>query len=282
MVDCGNGTAGFIAPDLFRKLGCDVVELYCDSDPSFPNHHPDPVKVDNCQDLIKVVQAEKADLGIGFDGDGDRLGVVSAQGNIIWGDMLMILFWREILPRNPEADCIVEVKCSQALIEEIERLGGRPIIYKTGHSLIKAKMKELGAIFTGEMSGHMFFADEYYGFDDALYAAARLLRILSNTNAGLDDLLSDIPKYYATPEIRVKSSDEEKFAVVEKARQHFRKRYELIDVDGARILFPDGWGLIRASNTGPEIIVRCEGKTPDIRDQIKEEIFFCLNACGVL
>jgi phosphomannomutase/phosphoglucomutase len=282
VVDCGNGTAGFIAPNLFRKLGCDVVELYCDSDPSFPNHHPDPVKVDNCQDLIKVVQAEKADLGIGFDGDGDRLGVVSAQGNIIWGDMLMILFWREILPRNPEADCIVEVKCSQALIEEIERLGGRPIIYKTGHSLIKAKMKELGAIFTGEMSGHMFFADEYYGFDDALYAAARLLRILSNTNAGLDDLLSDIPQYYATPEIRVKSSDEEKFAVVEKARQHFRKRYELIDVDGARILFPDGWGLIRASNTGPEIIVRCEGKTPDIRDQIKEEIFFCLNACGVL
>jgi len=282
VVDCGNGTAGFIAPDLFRKLGCDVVELYCDSDPSFPNHHPDPVKVDNCQDLIKVVQTEKADLGIGFDGDGDRLGVVSAQGNIIWGDMLMILFWREILPRYPQADCIVEVKCSQALIEEIERLGGRPIIYKTGHSLIKAKMKELGAIFTGEMSGHMFFADEYYGFDDALYAAARLLRILSNTNAGLDDLLSDIPQYYATPEIRVKSSDEEKFAVVEKARQHFRKRYELIDVDGARILFPDGWGLIRASNTGPEIIVRCEGKTPDIRDQIKEEIFFCLNACGVL
>ena len=282
VVDCGNGTAGFIAPDLFRELGCDVVELYCDSDPSFPNHHPDPVKVDNCQDLIKVVQAEKADLGIGFDGDGDRLGVVSAQGNIIWGDMLMILFWREILPRYPQADCIVEVKCSQALIEEIERLGGRPIIYKTGHSLIKAKMKELGAIFTGEMSGHMFFADEYYGFDDALYAAARLLRILSNTNAGLDDLLSDIPQYYATPEIRVKSSDEEKFAVVEKARQHFRKRYELIDVDGARILFPDGWGLIRASNTGPEIIVRCEGKTPDIRDQIKEEIFFCLNACGVL
>jgi phosphomannomutase/phosphoglucomutase len=281
VVDCGNGTAGFIAPDLFRELGCDVVELYCDSDPSFPNHHPDPVKVDNCQDLIKVVQAEKADLGIGFDGDGDRLGVVSAQGNIIWGDMLMILFWREILPRYPQADCIVEVKCSQALIEEIERLGGRPIIYKTGHSLIKAKMKELGAIFTGEMSGHMFFADEYYGFDDALYAAARLLRILSNTNAGLDDLLSDIPKYYATPEIRVKSSDDDKFAVVEKARQHFGKRYELIDVDGARILFPDGWGLIRASNTGPEIIVRCEGKTPDIRDQIKEEIFFCLNACGL-
>lgn len=282
VVDCGNGTAGFIAPDLFGKLGCDVVELYCDSDPSFPNHHPDPVKVDNCQELIKVVQAEKADLGIGFDGDGDRLGVVSAQGNIIWGDMLMILFWREILPRYPQADCIVEVKCSQALIEEIEHLGGRPIIYKTGHSLIKAKMKELGAIFTGEMSGHMFFADEYYGFDDALYAAARLLRILSNTNAGLDELLNDIPKYYATPEIRVKSSDEDKFAVVEKARQHFRKCYELIDVDGARILFPDGWGLIRASNTGPEIIVRCEGKTPDRRDQIKEEIFSCLDMSGVL
>ncbi len=281
VVDCGNGTAGFIAPTLFRELGCEVVELYCDSDPSFPHHHPDPVKVENCQDLIKVVQVEKADLGIGFDGDGDRLGVVSAQGNIIWGDMLMILFWREILPRYPQADCIVEVKCSQALIEEIKRLGGRPIFYKTGHSLIKAKMKELGAVFTGEMSGHMFFADEYYGFDDALYAAARLLRILSNTNAGLDDLLSDTPRYYATPEIRVKSSDEEKFTVVEKARQYFGKRYELIDVDGARILFPGGWGLIRASNTGPEIIVRCEGKTPDIRDQIKEEIVSFLDLCGV-
>ena len=264
VVDCGNGTAGFIAPRLLRELGCEVVELYCESDPNYPNHHPDPVKVENCQDLIKVVQAEKADLGMGFDGDGDRLGVVAPNGEIIWGDTLMILYWREILPQHPAGlDCIVEVKCSQALVDEIERLGGRPMIYKTGHSLIKAKMKEIGAIFTGEMSGHMFFADEYYGYDDAIYAAARLLRILSNSEKGITELLSDVPVYHATPEIRVKSSDAEKFVIVEQVLRHFRARYEVIDIDGARILFPGGWGLVRASNTGPELIVRCEGKTVD-------------------
>ncbi|WP_369397290.1 phosphomannomutase/phosphoglucomutase [Syntrophomonas palmitatica] len=242
VVDCGNGTAGYIAPRLLRELGCEVIELYCDSDPAFPNHHPDPVKVENCRDLINTVRAEGADLGIGFDGDGDRLGVVSPKGSIIWGDMLMILYWREIILRYPGADCIVEVKCSQALVDEIERLGGRPMIYKTGHSLIKAKMKEIGAVFTGEMSGHMFFADEYYGYDDALYAAARLLRILSRSDKNLDDLLVDVPKYYATPEIRVKSSDHAKFAIVDQVLEHYRSLYEVIDIDGARILFPGGWG----------------------------------------
>ena len=258
VVDCGNGTASFFAPRLFRELGCSVVELYCESDPDFPNHHPDPVAVENCQDLIRVVQEENADLGIGLDGDGDRLGVVDRQGNIIWGDMLMILFWREILPKYPGTQCIVEVKCSQSLIDEINRLGGKPLIYKTGHSLIKARMREIGAVFTGEMSGHLFFADEYYGFDDALYAAARLLRILSYSEQDITALLADVPKYYATPEIRVKSTDEEKFQVVEQVLEHFQSRYQVIDVDGARILFPDGWGLVRASNTGPELIVRCE------------------------
>lgn len=281
VVDCGNGTAGFIAPRLLRELGCEVVELYCESDPSFPNHHPDPVKVGNCQDLIKVVQAGKADLGIGFDGDGDRLGVVAPNGKIIWGDTLMILYWREILPRHPGLDCIVEVKCSQALVDEIEHLGGKPMIYKTGHSLIKAKMKEIGAIFTGEMSGHMFFADEYYGYDDAIYAAARLLRILSNSDKSITELLADVPAYHATPELRVKSSDTEKFMIVEKVLRHFRALYEVIDVDGARILFPGGWGLVRASNTGPELIVRCEGKTVEDLEKIKTELYGFLGKLGL-
>lgn len=281
VVDCGNGTAGPIAPELLRALGCQVTELYCDSDPSFPNHHPDPVKLENSRDLIKVVQQTGADLGLGFDGDGDRLGVVAPDGTMIWGDLLMVLFWREILPKHPGAQCIVEVKCSQSLIDEIERLGGKPLIYKTGHSLIKAKMKEIGAVFTGEMSGHMFFADEYYGFDDALYAAARLLRILSNSDKDLSGMLADVPHYHSTPELRVKSSDSEKFRLVERTLEHFRTRYDIIDIDGARVLFPGGWGLVRASNTGPELIVRCEGRTPDDLQAIKSELFTFLESQGL-
>ncbi len=282
VVDCGNGTASLFAPRVFRELGCTVHELFCESDPDFPNHHPDPVKPENCRDLIKEVQRVGADIGLGFDGDGDRLGVVDAKGNIIWGDMLMILFWREILPKHPGAECIVEVKCSQSLIDEIKRLGGRPLIYKTGHSLIKAKMKEIGAVFTGEMSGHMFFADEYYGYDDALYAAARLLRILSHSDRTITEMLADVPRYYATPEIRVHSSDEEKFRIVEEVLAHFRRKYQVIDVDGARILFPGGWGLVRASNTGPELILRCEGRTPADLAAIKEELFGYLAELGLV
>ncbi len=173
VLDCGNGTASLVAPEVLEELGVEVIRLYCDSDPRFPHHHPDPVQPENLRDLVAMVRRERADVGIGLDGDGDRIGVVDDRGEIIWGDTLMVLFWREILPKHPGAVGIVEVKCSQALYEEIERLGGRPMFYKTGHSLIKAKMKELGAVFTGEMSGHMFFADEYYGFDDAVYAAGR-------------------------------------------------------------------------------------------------------------
>jgi len=272
VIDCGNGTASFFAPRLFRELGCEVLELYCQSDTDFPNHFPDPVKPNNLKDLIALVQKERADLGIGFDGDADRIGVVDENGKIIWGDMLMVLFFREVLKKYPGSTCIVEVKCSQALIDEIEKLGGKPFIYKTGHSLIKAKMREIGAVFTGEMSGHMFFADEYYGYDDALYAAARLLRILSNTDMTLGELLKDVPKYYSTPEIRVKTTDEEKFKIVEKVLSHFKPRYNVIDVDGARVLFPDGWGLVRASNTGPELIIRCESKTEEGLERIKREI----------
>ncbi|ADL07588.1 phosphomannomutase/phosphoglucomutase [Thermosediminibacter oceani] len=276
-IDCGNGTASLFAEKLFKRLGVETHPIYCESDPSFPNHFPDPVKPENLKDLRELVLREKLDLGIGFDGDGDRIGVVDDTGTVIYGDMLMILYWREILPKHPGTTAIVEVKCSQALVEEIERLGGKPMFYKTGHSLIKAKMKEIGAVFTGEMSGHMFFADEYYGFDDALYAAARLLRILSRTGKKLSELLSDVPKYYSTPEIRVPCPDDEKFAKVEAIKEYFRKRYPMIDVDGARVLFPDGWGLVRASNTGPELIVRCEAKTPEGLERIKEEMQKALN-----
>lgn len=198
---------------------------------------------------------------------------MAPNGDIVWGDTLMILFWREILAKNPGLDCIVEVKCSQSLVDEIQRLGGRPIIYKTGHSLIKAKMKEIGAIFTGEMSGHMFFADEYYGYDDVLYAAARLLRILSNSELNISELLSDVPVYYATPEIRVKCGDKEKFAIVESVLNHYRRSHQVIDIDGARIIFPGGWGLVRASNTGPELIIRCEGNTKEALEEIKSDLF---------
>lgn len=271
-IDCGNGTASLFAEKLFRRLGVDVYPLYCESDPKFPNHFPDPVKPENLTDLKELVLREKLDLGIGFDGDGDRIGVVDDKGNIIYGDMLMILYWREIMPKYPGAVAIIEVKCSQALVDEVKKLGGKPIFYKTGHSLIKAKMREIGAVFTGEMSGHMFFADEYYGFDDALYAAARLLRILSNTDKKLSELLADVPKYYSTPELRVPCPDEEKFDKVEAVKRYFQDKYPIIDVDGARVIFPDGWGLVRSSNTGPELIVRCEATSKDGLDKIKNEI----------
>jgi phosphomannomutase/phosphoglucomutase len=273
VVDCGNGTAGSFAPEIFKELGCEVIPLYCESNPEFPHHFPDPVRPENLRDLIKTVMLAEADVGFGFDGDGDRLGVVDDQGNIIWGDMLMILFWREILPKYPGTPGIVEVKCSDLLVREIARLGGKPVFYKTGHSLIKAKMKELKAVFTGEMSGHMFFADEYYGYDDAVYAAARLLRIMAERDEPLSRLLSDLPQTYATPELRIPCPEEKKGFYVQKAMDYFTlQNAEIIDVDGVRIKFPHGWGLVRASNTGPELIVRCEGDSTQELAKIKEEI----------
>lgn len=282
VVDCGNGTGSYFYPDVIYNLGCDVYPIFCESDPTFPNHFPDPVKAENLKDLIKEVKRLNADLGIAFDGDGDRIGVVDDKGNIIWGDMLMVLYWREIIKKHPGADAIVEVKCSQALPEEIEKLGGKPVFFKTGHSLIKAKMKELNAVFTGEMSGHMFFADEYYGFDDAAYAAARLLRILSNTDKSLSELLADVPKYPSTPELRLHCDDEKKFDVVKGVTEYFRdKGYKIIDIDGARVLFDGGWGLVRASNTGPELIVRCEANNEVRLEEIKSELSNALSKFGV-
>ncbi len=272
VVDCGNGTASLIAPDALEDLGCEVIRLYCDSDPRFPHHHPDPVQPENLTDLIATVRREQADVGLGFDGDGDRLGVVDDRGEIIWGDIVMILFWREILPKHPGTVGIVEVKCSQALYDEIARLGGRPMFYRTGHSLIKAKMKELGAVFTGEMSGHMFFADEYYGYDDAVYAAGRLLRILSSSQLSLSDLLSNAPRLPATPEVRVDCPDAIKFEVVRKVTEMFKRTYDVIDVDGARIVFDGGWGLVRASNTQPALVVRAEAKTAETLERIQRAL----------
>jgi phosphomannomutase / phosphoglucomutase len=270
VIDCGNGTASLFAEKIFKELGCEIIPLYCESDGNFPNHHPDPVSSVNCRDLIRMVRAEKADLGVGFDGDGDRLGVVDDSGRVIWGDQLMILYWREILAKYPGAPCIIEVKCSQALVEEVERLGGKPLFYRTGHSLIKAKMREIGALFTGEMSGHMFFADEYYGYDDAFYAAGRLLRIISNTEHNITQLLASISNYPSTAETRVPCSDPNKFQVIKEITQHFKEHYPVIDIDGVRVLFPGGWGLVRASNTQPVIVARCEGTNEENLKQICE------------
>lgn len=269
-LDCGNGTASLVAPKVLAAWGVDVVPLYCDSDPRFPHHHPDPVDPRNLRDLITAVRSGRCDLGIGLDGDGDRIGVVDDRGEIVWGDLLMVLFWREILPRYPGADVIVEVKCSQALVEEVRRLGGRPIFYRTGHSLIKAKMREIGAVFTGEMSGHMFFADEYYGYDDALYAAGRLLRILSHADVPLSGLMADVPRYPITPEVRVDCPDDRKFDVVALLTEEFKRHHQVIEVDGARVLFDDGWGLVRASNTQPALVLRAEATSSGALQRIKQ------------
>lgn len=262
-VDCGNGTGALFAERILKSWGCEVIPLYCESDGNFPNHHPDPIKTANLQALRKAVLENGADLGVAYDGDADRIGIVDEKGQIIWGDMLMCLYWREILARNPGALAIIEVKCSRALVDEVVRLGGRPIFYKTGHSLIKAKMRETRSVFTGEMSGHMFFADEFYGFDDAFYATGRLLRILSRTKDALSGLLAGVPKYYSTAETRVPCADKEKFKIVDRLVKLFKKDYEVIDVDGVRVLFGDGWGLVRASNTQPVLVARCEAGTPE-------------------
>jgi phosphomannomutase/phosphoglucomutase len=268
VADCGNGTASLFAEEILKAWGCEVTPLYCESDGRFPHHHPDPVKTANLAELRRTVQQQGADLGIAYDGDADRIGAVDELGQVIWGDKLMCLYWREILERHPGALAIIEVKCSQALVDEVTRLGGRPLLYKTGHSLIKAKMRETGAVFTGEMSGHMFFADEYYGYDDAFYAAGRLLRILSHTSQTLSESLAHIPVYYATAETRVPCADEVKFDIVSKLVEHFRRSFQVVDVDGARVLFPEGWGLVRASNTQPVLVARCEAKTPEGLEKI--------------
>ncbi|HSR12709.1 MAG TPA: phosphomannomutase/phosphoglucomutase [Thermodesulfobacteriota bacterium] len=269
VVDSGNGTAGLVAPRILRDLGCEVVELYSEVDGSFPHHHPDPTIPENLKDLIDAVRKSGADAGIGYDGDADRIGAVDHEGNIIWGDQLMILFSRDILSRNRGATVISEVKSSQNLYDDIARNGGRGIMWRAGHSLLRNKMKEEKALLGGEMSGHIFFADRYFGYDDAIYASCRLLEILSRSGLRIPDMLSDIPKTYNTPEIRVDCPDDRKFELVERVKESFRKEYPIVDIDGVRILFPDGWGLVRASNTQPVMVLRFEARTPDRLGEIR-------------
>jgi len=263
VVDAGSGVAGPVAPPIFRRLGCVVREIACVPDGAFPIHHPDPTVPENLEDLIRAVKEEKADVGIAYDGDGDRIGVVDEQGSILWGDEILILFSRDILKSHPGAVVISEVKGSQRLYDQIARHGGVPIMWKAGHSLLKAKMKETHALLAGEMSGHMFFADRYFGYDDAIYASVRLLELLARAGRPLSTLLSDVPKLVSTPEIRVECPDERKFAVAEKAKEFFRKHYPIIDVDGVRIQFAEGWGLVRASNTQPALVLRFEARSAE-------------------
>jgi phosphomannomutase/phosphoglucomutase len=261
VVDAGSGVGGPVAPPIFKQLGCQVWEIACTPDASFPFHHPDPTMPENLAMLIEKVNMEKADVGIAYDGDADRIGVVEEKGNILWGDELLVLFSRDVLKRNPNAIIISEVKCSQRLYDDIPKNGGKPIMWKAGHSLLKAKMKETQALLAGEMSGHIFFKERYFGYDDAIYASLRLLEILANSAKPLSALLADLPKSVSTPEIRVDCPDNKKFVIAEKATDYFRKHYDVIDVDGVRVQFPEGWGLIRASNTQPALVLRFEAQS---------------------
>lgn len=260
-LDAGNGTGGLAAGPILKQLNCQPVELFMEPDGTFPNHEPDPTVPRNLESLSQVVLNRGLELGIAFDGDADRLGVVDEKGQIIWGDMLMVIFAREILKDNPGATFIGDVKCSQLMYDEIEACGGRSIMWKTGHSLIKWKLKKENAVLAGEMSGHLFFADRYFGYDDGIYGACRLLEIISKQQKPLSQYLGDLPKIYNTPEIRVTCPDSQKFKLIERIKKIVRKDAEVIDIDGVRIRFPDGWGLVRASNTSPILVMRFEAQS---------------------
>lgn len=282
VVDCGNGAGALVAPALFARLGINPRCLFCESDGTFPNHHPDPTVPKNVEALISAVRQERADIGIAFDGDADRIGVIDDGGEIIWGDYLLIVYARDVLARTGVGQTIVfDVKASQALPEAVKKAGGVPLMCKTGHSLIEEKMHETRAPVGGEMSGHMFFSEGFYGFDDALYGAARLLRIIADSGKSVRELLADVPRFVSTPEIRVDCPDDVKFGIVEEARQHFGSRYDVITVDGVRVLFGDGWGLLRASNTQPVLVTRFEARTGEQLDRIRSEMQGWLRARGV-
>lgn len=272
VVDGGNGAGGPLLLACMRAQGLDPVALYCEMDGRFPNHHPDPTVPKNVEELISTVQRIGADVGIALDGDADRIGAIDARGQIVWGDKLLIAFSRSILARRPGAAIIGEVKCSQTLYDDIAAHGGKPILWKTGHSLIKSKMKEEHALLAGEMSGHLFFADKYYGFDDAVYAALRLVELIGREGVGLEEMLADVPETYATPELREPCPDSVKFAVVERVLAHYRAQRPVVDVDGVRVNFGDGWGLVRASNTQPVLVLRFEAQSPARRDEIRAEV----------
>ncbi len=281
VIDCGNGAGSLVACELFKRLGADAEMLYCEPDGRFPNHHPDPTELHNIQDLIARVKETGAELGIGYDGDADRIGVVDEKGNPIFGDRLLLIFAKHILRDHPGGQVVFDVKCSQALPDAIEKWGGKPVMWKTGHSLLKKKMAETGAPIGGEMSGHVFIKDRFYGYDDAVYVSARLLEIVSQSDLPVSQFLSDVPDYYSTPEIRAEcKNDAEKFKIVKKAVHYFKENHDVIDVDGVRILFGDGWGLVRASNTQPVIVIRFEARTPERLKEIQDLVVTKLREFG--
>jgi phosphomannomutase/phosphoglucomutase len=282
VIDCGNGVGAVAAPQLFQALGVSPTWLFAESDGTFPNHHPDPTVTENLQDLIRAVRETGSQLGIGFDGDADRIGIVDGDGTIIWGDYLLLLYARDVLARTGKGQSVIfDVKCSQALPDAIEKAGGRAVMWKTGHSLIKEKMKELKAPLAGEMSGHMFFTEGFYGHDDALYAAARLLRIVADNGQTVKELLADVPRYVSTPEMRVDCPDDIKERIVADALAHFRAKYKVSDVDGVRILFDGGWGLIRSSNTQPILVLRFEADSEARLAELRAEVEGWLATQGV-
>jgi phosphomannomutase/phosphoglucomutase len=271
-IDAGNGAGGPAALAAMQALGLAPVAMHCEMDGEFPNHHPDPSLPENLAELVTRVREDKLAFGIAYDGDADRIGVVDNLGNVLYGDRLLILLSRQILARHPGAAILGEVKCSQTLYDDIAEHGGRPIIWKTGHSLIKRKMKEEQALLAGEMSGHVFFADRYYGYDDAIYASLRLIEIIAASSMPLDRLLADVPQTHSTPELRVDCSDEVKFGVVQRVLDHYRPTHSVLDVDGARIAFQDGWGLVRASNTQPALVLRFEAASATRLSEIRSEV----------
>jgi phosphomannomutase/phosphoglucomutase len=282
VVDCGNGVMSLVAIETLRQLGAEVTPLFAESDGTFPHHHPDPTVVENLHDLQAAVKKEKAELGIAFDGDGDRIGAVDERGTVVFGDQLLVLFGRDLVHRVGKGKPVIfDVKCSEILPQMLRRAGLEPVMWKTGHSLIKQKMKEIGAPLAGEMSGHMFFGADWYGFDDALFAAARLLAYVAREGGPLSRLLADLPQTFATPELRVDCADERKFEVVQRAAEHFAARYAVSTLDGVRVTFAEGWGLLRASNTQPVLVMRFEATSQQALAAYRAEVEGWLAKQGV-
>ena len=279
VMDCGNAAGSLNAPEIFKDLGIELTELFCEPDGTFPNHHPDPTVEKNLADLIQTIQSGDYDIGVAFDGDADRVGVVDETGDVVWADQLMALFLPELIADGEEI--LFDVKCSQALEDMIVKYGGKPVMWKTGHSLIKQKMHELGCKLGGEMSGHIFFADDYFGYDDGIYVAARIVQTLSRGNRKLSELKAELPVYHSTPEMRMAcESDEEKFRIAKEAAEYFTANYDCITVDGVRIKFGDGWGLVRSSNTQPVIVCRFEANSQDRMEEIKDLVLTKLQSIG--
>jgi phosphomannomutase / phosphoglucomutase len=281
VLDAGNGCAGPVAPEVFRRVGQDVVELFTEPDGTYPNHQPDPTVEANMQDLIRAMKEHGADYGVAYDGDADRVGAVDDRGRIVWGDQILALLAREVLLKYPGAPIVFDVKCSQGLEEDILAHGGRPVMARTGHSVMKARMKEENAPLAGELSGHIFYQDDFFGFDDAIYVSLRLLRVLADSGKTLSELIDSVPQYVATPEIRLDADDDTKFAIVDRVRDHFAKDHEVIAIDGARVKFGDGWALVRASNTQPVLVLRFEARTRERLEQIRAQVMDVLALEGV-